>query len=116
MSQLARFSDRCAAPCQCLVRKAETEKDNPQERPCCHMGVNCGLLEKRAVGDPIIKCKHLFQVRAGWRKPADKPQVSTGGGVSQKEPGGIVALTAQTQQILVQALRQIEFAAVGVIE
>ncbi len=35
--------------------------------------------------------------------------------MTQNEPGGIVALTAQTQQILVQALRQIEFAAVHVI-
>ena len=35
--------------------------------------------------------------------------------MTQNEPGGIVALTAQTQQILVQALRQIEFAADHVI-
>ena len=35
--------------------------------------------------------------------------------MTQNEPGGIVALTAQTQQILVQALRQIEFAAEHVI-
>ncbi len=35
--------------------------------------------------------------------------------MTQNEPGGIVALTAQTQQILVQALRQIEFAADQVI-
>lgn len=35
--------------------------------------------------------------------------------MTQNEPGGIVALTAQTQQILAQALRQIEFAAVQVI-
>ena len=35
--------------------------------------------------------------------------------MTQNEPGGIVALTAQTQQILVQAQRQIEFAAVHVI-
>ena len=32
--------------------------------------------------------------------------------MTQNEPGVIVALTAQTQQILGQALRQIEFAAV----
>ena len=35
--------------------------------------------------------------------------------MTQKEPGGIVALTAQTQQILVQALRYVEFAAERVI-
>ena len=35
--------------------------------------------------------------------------------MTQNEPARIVALTAQTQQILVQALRQIEFAAVHVI-
>ena len=44
-----------------------------------------------------------------------KHQVSTGGVVTQNEPGGIVSLTAQAQQILVKALRQIEFAAVHVI-
>jgi len=36
--------------------------------------------------------------------------------VTQNEPGGIVALTAQTQQILVQAQRQIELAAERVME
>jgi hypothetical protein len=36
--------------------------------------------------------------------------------VTQKQPGGIVALTAQTQQILVRAHRQIQFAAVPVID
>jgi len=36
--------------------------------------------------------------------------------VSQDEPGGIVPLAAQTQQILVHALRQIKFAAVHVME
>ena len=35
--------------------------------------------------------------------------------MTQNEPGGIVALMAQTQQILGQAQRQIEFAAVHVI-
>ena len=35
--------------------------------------------------------------------------------MTQNEPGGIVALTAQTQQIVIQAQRQIEFAAVRVI-
>jgi len=35
--------------------------------------------------------------------------------VSQNEPGRIVTLTAQTQQILVQAQRQIELTTVHVI-
>ena len=35
--------------------------------------------------------------------------------MTPNEPSGIVALTAQTQQILVQTLRQIEFAAVCMI-
>jgi hypothetical protein len=39
----------------------------------------------------------------------------TGGEVTQNEPGGIVALTAQTQQILIQAQRQVEFAPERVI-
>src|SRR5215472_6130535 len=32
MSQPSSLSDCCAAPCQCLVWKAETEKQNPQKR------------------------------------------------------------------------------------
>ena len=36
--------------------------------------------------------------------------------MTENEPGGIVALTAQTQQILVQALRQTQFAANQVIQ
>src|ERR1700730_17900305 len=36
--------------------------------------------------------------------------------MTQNEPSGIVALAAQTQQILVHAQRQIEFAAEQVIE
>ena len=31
MSQPPSLGDCCVAPCQCLVRKAETEKDNPQD-------------------------------------------------------------------------------------
>src|SRR5262245_25966752 len=43
-------------------------------------------------------------------------QGSTGRGVTQNQSGRIVALTAQTEQILIEALRQIEFATVHVIE
>ena len=36
--------------------------------------------------------------------------------MSQNEPGGVAALTAQKQQILVEAQRQLKFAADRVIE
>src|ERR1700730_14963199 len=76
-----------------------------------------GLMDKRAVGDRIIKRKPRFQMQSGRREIAGKHQGSTGGGVTQNEPGGIVALPAQTQQILVPALRQLDFAAVqGIAE
>jgi hypothetical protein len=41
---------------------------------------------------------------------ADEP-ASTGGKVAQNEACRIASLTAQTQQILIQAQRQIQFAA-----
>src|SRR5215469_10608978 len=72
--------------------------------------MKCGLLDKRAVGDRIIERQSRFQMRSGYRELPTIHQVSTGRQVAQNEPGGIVALLAQTQQILVQALRQIEFA------
>src|ERR1700682_3434493 len=103
MSQSASLGDCCIALCQCLVGKAETEKDVPKHRLRVYVGMESGLMDKRPVGDRIIKRKRLFEMRPGWRKPADKYQVSSRGGVTQNEPGGIVALTAQTQQILVQA-------------
>src|SRR5437899_3241373 len=68
-------------------------------------------MDKRVVGDRIMERKRLFQMRPGRRKPAGEHQVSTGGAVTQNEAGGIVALTAQMQQILGQTLRQVEFAA-----
>src|SRR6266568_9374701 len=71
---------------------------------------------KRAVGDWIIKRKYRFQMRSRWGNHAGMNQVSTGGKITQNEPGGIVALAAQTQQTLVQAQRQIEFAADQVME
>ena len=70
------------------------------------------MMDKRVVRDRIVKRKHLFQMRLGRSEPAGKKQRSAGGQVTQNEPGGIVALTAHPQQILVQAKRQIEFAAV----
>jgi hypothetical protein len=73
--------------------------------------VDFGLMEKRVVGYWIINCKCLFQMRPGSHKPAGKHEVLPGGQVTQNETAGMVALPAETQQILVQALRQIEFAA-----
>src|SRR5438270_2157098 len=72
-------------------------------------------MAKRVVGDRIIKRQRLFQMRPGRPKPAANEEGATGGEVTQDEPGGIVALTAQTQQILVQALCQIQFSAERVI-
>jgi hypothetical protein len=59
-----------------------------------------------------MKRKRRFQMRPRWYKPAGKQQVSTGAEVPQNKPTGIIALTAQTQKIFVQALRQIELAAI----
>src|SRR6516162_4263436 len=72
-------------------------------------------MDKRAVGDWIVKRKPRFQTRPGQRKPTGKHQGSTGDVVSENEAGGIVALTAKTQEILGQAQRQIELAAVRMI-
>src|SRR5262249_11224198 len=55
-------------------------------------------------------------MESGRSEPAGVYQRSTGGGVTQNQPSRVVALTAQTQQILIDALRQLEFAAVYVIE
>src|SRR5215471_13385747 len=74
------------------------------------MGVEFGLKDKRAAGDQMIKPKCLFQMRPGRRKLADKHQISAGGVVTQNKRIRSVVLIAQTQQVLSQALRQIEFA------
>src|SRR5215831_7339426 len=116
MSQPQRLGDGGIAPCQCLVRIAETEKDNPQIHLCEHLGVNPGLMDKRAVGDWIVERKDLFEMRSGRSELANKHQGSPGRRVTQNEPTGIIALTAQTQQILVEALSPVEFAAGQMIE
>src|SRR4051812_40177432 len=54
-------------------------------------------------------------MRSGRRQRAGKHQGPAGGIMSQNEPSGIAALTAETQQILVHAQRQIELAADRVI-
>src|ERR1700730_3993191 len=111
MSQSASLGDCWFALCQCLGWKAETEEVDSQDRLRVYVGVGCGVMDKRAVGDRIIKRNPRFQMRSGRRELAGNHQVSTGGQVTQNKPGGIIALAAQTQQILVRAQRQIEFAA-----
>src|SRR5260370_27142322 len=101
MSHSPSLSDCCVAPCQCLVGKAEAEKDTAQKRLRVILRVESSLMDKRAVGDRIIKRKRFFEMRPGRSKPGGTQQISTGGEVTQNEPGGIVALTAQMQQILV---------------
>src|SRR6516162_4334183 len=49
-------------------------------------------------------------MRPGWRKPTGHQEISTGGQVTQNEPSGVIALAAHTEQILVQAQRQLVFA------
>src|SRR6516164_4183083 len=84
--------------------------------PLLRPGVAAALLDKRTVGNRIVKRQNLLQMRPGRGKLASIDQVPTGGGMTQNEPSHVVMLTAQTQQIRVQALRQIELAAVYVIE
>src|SRR5262249_25130624 len=101
---------------QRLVREAETKKGNSQLPSGSHAGVVSGRLARRLVGNRIVKSERLLQMGAGQSKPAYIHQGSTGGGVAQNEPGGVVVLTAQAQQVLVEPARQIEFAAIDVIE
>jgi hypothetical protein len=60
MSQPPSLGNRCAALSQCLVGKAETEKDTPQDRLRIYVGVGSDLMDKGAVGDWIIKRKNGF--------------------------------------------------------
>ena len=75
-----------------------------------------GLLNKRTLGDWIIKRKDLLQMGPGRSKPATIHQVYTRGVVTENEPGRVVALAAQTQQVFGQRLRAIQFAAILVVE
>jgi hypothetical protein len=65
MSQPPSLSDGCIASRQRLVRKAETEKDDPQIPLCNDLWVASGLLAKRMVGIWIVKRKSGFQMRSG---------------------------------------------------
>src|SRR6516225_10715024 len=68
------------------------------------------------MGNRIIKLDSLLKVGPGRSKLASVQHVPTGGEVTQDEPSYIVVLVAQTQQIFVEAPRQIELAAAIVIE
>src|SRR5271156_4345159 len=72
-------------------------------------------MDKRAVGDRIVECECLFQMRSRPRKTAHIHEGSTEGVVTQNETGRIVALTAQPQQIFSENLRPIKFVADRVI-
>ena len=74
------------------------------------------MMDKRAVGDRVIKRQSGFQMRLGCGEAAGEQQGSARREVTQKEPSRIVALTAEKQQISVQALRQIQFAVDDVME
>jgi hypothetical protein len=65
MSQSPSLRDGCVALCQCSIGKAETEKDKPEIRLRCYVGMSSDLVGKRPVGDAIKKRKARFQVRSG---------------------------------------------------
>ena len=77
--------------------------------------MDSGLTHERVMGVRSVKRENRLEVRSGRGKAADPHQVSTGGVVTHYEPGGIVPSTAQAQQILIQAQRHIQFAAMRVI-
>ena len=115
MRQSPRLGNCLVALRQCLVGKAETKEDDPQSRLGCQLRVDSALTHERVMGVRIVKREHRFEVRSGRGKAADPHQVSTGGVVTHYAPGGIVPPTAQAQQILIQAQRHIQFAAMRVI-
>ena len=63
MSQSPCLSNSRIASCHCLVRITETKQDFPQKYLCRYVGVNSGMVDKRAMRDRIIKRKHVFQMR-----------------------------------------------------
>jgi len=103
------LADGRAAACQSLGRKAKTKKHDPQMPVCRHERVV-------AMGDRIVKLKYLFQVCAGFGKSAGVQQVPAGRSVPENESGGVVALTADAQNIFIAAPRHIDIAASAVID
>jgi len=55
MSEPPCLGDGCIGPDQCLIRKAETEKNDAQIRLCYHLGVASGLRAKRMMRIWIVK-------------------------------------------------------------
>src|SRR5690242_20150844 len=118
MLQPPRFSYCFSAVRQRPMRETLTKIDKTQMRLGVYVWILSGLMSKRVVAIGVIKRGHFFQMRAG---PDETAKIHQGQGsprteVAQNKPRRVVALTAQTQQIRVQALRQIKFAAHAVIQ
>src|SRR6516225_7519173 len=79
------------------------------------MGADSGLIDKRTVQDRIIERKRVLQMRSGQSKPARNPQVCARGQVTENKSCGVIALSAEMHQILVQPQRQVQFAPLRVI-
>ena len=109
MSQFPSLIDCRVTQRQCLVRKAETEKDNSQKHLRVEVGVDPDLMDKRAVSSWIVKREHRFEMRSRQSKFACMHQIAAGRKVTQNKAGRVASLSAQTQQIRVQAHRKIEF-------
>jgi hypothetical protein len=88
---------------------------SPALRAQTYVGVGSGLVDKRAMGDRIIKRNYCFQMRLGRSKLADKLQGPTGGGMTQNETPHVVGRRFAEPEAP-QTLRQIEFAADLMIE
>ncbi len=116
MIQLPGLGDCGDASGQCLIGKAETKEDEPQDGLLGYRGMGSGLIDNQAVGVWVIKGEPRFQMRARRRKPTCKHQITTGRVMTQNEAGGILALMAQKKHFLIQAKRQLEFSAVHVIQ
>ena len=63
MRQSPSLGDGCVAPCQRLVRIAETEKDDRQIRLEMYLRVGPGLIDEGAVRGRIIERKSGLQMR-----------------------------------------------------
>src|SRR6516225_12162630 len=110
------FDYCCRAPRHCLSRMTKTEQGNRHKRLRCHPRVDTGLSDERGIRAGIAKCEGLLQMQTGRGKPAGKHQIAPERLVRQNKPRSVVALSAQAQQIFVQTMRQIQFAADLVIE
>ena len=62
MSQPPSLSNCRVALCERLVGIAETKQDNSEKCLGVYVGMDSGLVRKRAVGDQIIERKCIFGV------------------------------------------------------